>query len=458
MEPWETGNDPPVGNVGNSGPRGGIGRRSWEALRASFGFFPGVAMAAGLGLGFAVPAVDAWLAIDVPAFDFESEDAGRGLLETVATSTVAVAGVAFSVTVVAFTLASSQLSPRVLRTFRADRLSQATLALFLGTFIYCLTVLVRLGAADQTDPVPNLSITLAILLAVGSFMLFALFIGHILRMLQPSTIIEDIRQTASRALERPYPSDVGGEPEDPGSAAGELLRRRAAGDGVPVRADDEGYLTSVSGAQILEAACEYDGVVAQRAPLGEFVAPGTLLAEVWCRGDEVERLVGTVRAAFVTESQRTPVQDAAFPVRQLADIALKGLSPGVNDPTTAENAMESITAALVRAASVEQPSALRTDREGNVRFEALAPDLDDLVRLGFEQVRVFAAPYPVVARRLLVLLERIEEAARRHGVELSEPARQAALVAEGPAGAVPTDADAQSVRGEFLRRWPSTGR
>ena len=108
-------------------------RSRWEALRSSFGFLTAVAMALGLVVGFVLPSVE--VASDIPMFGIAEPDIGRSLLETVATATVSVAGLAFSVTVVAFTLASSQLSPRVLRTFRADRLSQATLACFLGTFI-----------------------------------------------------------------------------------------------------------------------------------------------------------------------------------------------------------------------------------------------------------------------------------------------------------------------------------
>jgi uncharacterized membrane protein len=248
-------------------------------------------MVAGLVAGFALPSLDAALNVDLPVFAFTTEDAARSLLQTVATATVSVAGLSFSVTVVAFTLASSQLSPRVLRTFRADRLTQATLALLLATFVYCLAVLVRLGSVADGEPVPNLC-------------------------------------SGDRPRRRLVPG-----------------RRRA------------------------------------REPPG-----------------------------------RRPRRDRA------------------------------------------QPAPLcRLDEAGTVRFVACAPDLDDLVRLGFEQVRIFAAPYPVVSRRLLVLLERVEDAARRHGVPCLEPARQAALIAEGPQGEVSTRADVDGVRTQHAGTWGSRG-
>ena len=425
-----------------------------EALRSSFGFPAGVAMVAGLVVGFALPSLDAALDVDLPVFDFSGQDAARSLLQTVATATVSVAGLSFSVTVVAFTLASSQLSPRVLRTFRSDRLTQATLAILLGTFIYCLAVLVRLGSADDGQPVPNLSVTFAIVLAFAAFATFAGFIAHIVRMLQPSSLVEGMLASGRTVVEQPYPSGAGEEPEDAAAAEREVAAQREATRGAAVLAEDDGYLSAVFAERIVSAAAAAEGLVEQRVPVGEYVTSGTVLAEVWCDGDDRrDELVETVREAFELGAQRTPVQDVGFPLRQLADVALKGLSPGINDPTTAENAVGAATALLVRFVEGEQPSRLRCDGEGRVRFVAQVPQLDDLVLLAFEQPRVFAAPYPAVARRLLVLLSRVDEAARKAGVRCTEAARQAALLAEGAQGNAPTEADVAGVRADHARLW-----
>ncbi len=363
----------------------------WDALRSSFGFLSGVAMALGLLVGFVLPSVDAALDVDLPVFALAESDVARSLLQTVATATVSVAGLSFSVTVVAFTLASSQLSPRVLRSFRADRLSQATLACFLGTFIYCLAVLIRLGSTHEGGAVPNLSITLAVVLAIVAFAMFAAFIAHIVSMLQPSSIIDGIRETGRDALQLPYPAGVGDEPTDELAGARAVASARDR-PGTPVLAEREGYVSSLQATRLLTAAASCDGLGVQRVQIGEYVTPELPLADVWCSDARRETLASAVRAAFVLGRQRTPVQDAAFPLRQLADVALKGLSPGINDPTTAENALEALTSLLIRSATGQHPSRLRADEHGVVRFVALAPDLDDLVRLGFEQVRVFAAP------------------------------------------------------------------
>ncbi|MGI8945204.1 MAG: DUF2254 family protein [Thermoleophilaceae bacterium] len=191
--------------------------------------------------------------------------------------------------------------------------------------------------------------------------------------------------------------------------------------------------------------------------VGDYVTPTEVLAEVWAEdlpeGDR-EALVATVRDAFVLAQERSLVQDVAFSVRQLSDIALKGLSPGINDPSTAENAMDAMTAVIIHFARSEQPCELRVDGAAKPRFVARVADLNDVVRLGFAQVRVFAAADPVASVRMLVLLERISRAAREVGLDHAEVTRQAALLSEGAAGEAPTVEDANQVRQAHARLHP----
>ncbi len=415
---------------------GGRGRvaLAWDSLKASFGFPSGVAMLTGVLVGLTLPAVDDAVGITVPVLTFDSQSAARGLLETIATTTTAVAGLSFSVTVVAITLASSQLSPRVLRSFRSDRLSQTTLALFLGTFVYSLTLLVRLGVSGEDADPPNLSMTLAVLLAFAAFGTFAAFIAHILSMLQPTSVISSIHDDAVSAARQLYPGGRG-EPDDSRRSA---LQAAAAVDGaspVEVHAESSGYLAVVDTDSLIEAASGCGALVRQCVPIGDYVVPGQPVAQVFAAPGELSDgprpaagLAAVVRDAFVLGKQRTLVQDIAFPVRQLADIALKGLSPGINDPTTAENAIDAMGSFLVEYARCERPSPIRVDEAGEPRLIAIAPDLDDLLRLGFEQVRIAAATHPTISQRMLDLLDAIEIAAKQAGFESSETGRQRRLI------------------------------
>lgn len=385
----------------------------FDSFRASFGALSALALTLGLVAGFALPELDAWLRADVPLFDFSTQGAARGMLETIATVTVSVAGIAFSVTIVAFTLSTNQLSPRVLRSFRRDLISQLTLAAFLGTFVYCLALLARLGSIGALgDEVPSIAIAFAVLLAFASLALFAVFLGHIVNMLQPSSVIASIAEDARAQLEHPFPARIGGEPKDPEAARETVERRMRQLPGRPVKCESEGYLTVVGAGEILAAAERADGFVRQRCRVGSYVMPGLELATVWAPDQaRTDELAAKVATCFRTGRQRTLPQDPGFPVRQLADIALKGLSPGINDPTTALNAMEALVAGLRRFERGDRPSPVRLADDGEPRFLADAPDLDDLVELGFEQVLAFSHDDPLVERRLQQLLETVQPGA-----------------------------------------------
>ena len=227
----------------------------------------------------------------------------------------------------------------------------------------------------------------------------------------------------------PYPAGIGGDPHHATEARSRIESTLAARSPIAIRADRSGYLQAVGGEALLTVARDCGCVVEQRIPLGDFVVRGMELARATSPGGDIDRLADAVRATFLLGEERTLVQDVGFPIRQLVDVALRALSPSLNDPTTAENAMGSLAdvlSAIVRKEEI--PARARIDSEGAPRFLALAPTLDDLVTLGFEQVRIAAAPHPVVARRLIALLEELGRAAAESGRPLPEAERQIALL------------------------------
>jgi uncharacterized membrane protein len=374
-------------------------------------------------LGLFLPEVDDWLDVRVPLFVFSTQDAARSMLETIATATVSVAGISISVTIVAFTLSANQLSPRVLRSFRRDLLSQLTLAAFLGTFIYCLAVLVRLGSLGP-DRVPKLSVAVAVVLAVLAFALFASFIGHIANMLQPASVIASIADDARSNLRSPYPAGVGAAPTDEAAARAATRERMSTAPTATLACERAGFLVTVGGGELIAWAREHDALIRQCAQIGDFVLPGRPVAEVWAADGRWEEEDGErILSQFSLGPQRTLPQDPGFPVRQLADVALKGLSPGINDPTTALNAMDAMTAGLIEFARGPRPCEVRVDADGVPRLLAARRDLAELVRLGFTQVAAFGGSDPTVMARLRYLADAIGEAAGHPGLwsEVSGP-------------------------------------
>lgn len=397
-----------------------------ERLARSFWFLPAVAIVAAVGLVFALEAVDRSVAPDLGLFSFGDADSARSVLTTIATVTVSVVGIAFSVVVVALQLSSQQLSPRVLRTFQNDRLNQATLAAFLGAAVYSLVLLTQLSTG-----VPEIAVFASIVWALAALGLFVAFVEHAITSLQAATVIARIAADGREALEGDYPAGVGSEPEDAGRARERADARRAEGAPVRVAAEEGGYLTDVRGDDLLRAARREDALVVQRVPVGDYVVTGQQLAEAWVRGD-AEALADEVRAAFRTGTERTTPQDLAFSIRQLADIALRALSPGINDPTTAENAMDAMTDVLVRVAGAPRAALLRVDEEDEPRFLACRPSLDDLLDLGFEQVTAAASEHPVFVGRLVHLLGEVDRAAREAGATSDAARRHADRLAERP--------------------------
>jgi len=196
---------------------------------------------------------------------------------------------------------------------------------------------------------------------------------------------------------------------------------------------------------IIAAASASRAVVIQSAAIGSWVLPGESLATIrWtdgAGGEAADRLAATVREAFRLGKQRTNVQDVGFPIRQLADIALKGLSPGSNDPTTAQNAIEQLTTILVEFARQPRTSPVRVDEDGTPRFVAMPPDLDQLTRLGFGEVRICARGQAELSRRLVELLEHLRRIAGEEGCSVLEIDRQRDLIVAGLGADGPTAAD-----------------
>lgn len=393
-----------------------------DRLRRSFWFLPLMAMIAAGGLGFVVPMLDSSTGGSLGIFTTSDRDSARGLLSTIATVTVSVAGISFSVTVVALQLASQQLGPRVLRTFQSDRLSQATLAVFLGLFVYALIALGRLSTVSLADEVtsPNLVLTIGVGGAVLAFALFAAFIQNTIASLQASTVIERITADAVACARSPYPSGLG-EPSGDRPTEGGVRSGSAA-----VKARRAGFLNSIP-AELISTAESGAGVVIQRVPIGDFVLGGTEIAVVEA-DDDAEGLAERVSAMIGIAEERTLVQDFGFPLRQLADVALRALSPSLNDPTTAETAAGALAHALAEFARHDPVTPLRGDADGRTRFVAVAPDLDDFVRLGFEQVRGQSEGHPVFRARLAELLTALKSVASDHGRPIREIDRQLELI------------------------------
>ncbi|GAA5077503.1 DUF2254 domain-containing protein [Streptomyces similanensis] len=382
-----------------------------------------LAVAAGVGL----PELDRSIGYSVPphitALLFGGGgEAARTVLETIAGSLITVTALTFSLTVVALQMASSQYSPRLLRTFSVDRYVQVTLALLLATFTYALTVLRTVRTGDDTDAVfvPQLSVSVAFVLALASVMCLVAFLSHLVRELRAEVMLVAVHRDARRTIERVLGDDGPGDirlaalPPPPTSA-------------VPLLASRSGFLAAVDEEALLRAATDADAVVLVDRLPGSSLVAGTPCGSVWPREhtafhrDVREELLRRAAEGIVTEHERTDTQDVGFALRQFTDVAVKALSPGLNDPTTAVHALSHCSALLCELARHRLGPRALYDADGRLRVVLNRPDLSDLLDVAVSQPLRYGAAEPEVLARLLTLLQEVSWTVR--------PARPSGLTA-----------------------------
>ncbi|WP_129339596.1 DUF2254 domain-containing protein [Cellulomonas endophytica] len=351
----------------------------------------------------------------------------RDVLGAVATSSLAVAGTTFSITVAVLALTSSAYGPRLVPAFLADRGNQLVLGVLVATFLYSLLVLRSIrsvGDVPVGDPgdedvfVPHLAVNLAVLLAVADVAVLVWFIHHISDSIQVWTLSGGVREDLLRVVGRQYPAGAGAPDEGRvAPTAGPLAPSppappaRATGRAVATRRS--GYVELVETGRLLRLARRHDVVVAVLVRPGDHVIPGEdvlVVTPASGAGTPEGRVVTALRSAVVVSDARSPRQDVAFVVQQLTDLAVRALSPGTNDPTTAVNALDDLSAGLALLVSRPAPVPVHRDRGGQVRLHLPPQDRGEVVRGVLEAVRWHGAAAPTVVRAALRLVRRLVDA------------------------------------------------
>ncbi|HWG84053.1 MAG TPA: DUF2254 domain-containing protein, partial [Deinococcales bacterium] len=387
---------------------------AWDALRSSLWLIPALMTLAAGALSAVTLALDGRLRGAGGAFAWVysgSAEGARSVLATIAGSMMTVTGTTFSITVAALTLASSQFGPRLLRNFMRDRGNQVVLGTFIATFVYCLLVLRMVRGGDGDQAVPHLSVTVGVLLSLLSLGALIYFIHHVAMSMQAAHVIANVGRDLDRAIEELFPQQVGREREVPAAGASGL----PAGfeeEAVPVAVAGSGYVQALDNGALMRLAVERDLVLRVEARPGDFRVSGAPLVLAWPpeRAGGLER---AVNAAFAVGMQRTQAQDVEYGINQLVEIAVRALSPGVNDPFTAVACVDRLSDTLVRLARQPEPSAWRHDPGGRLRIVAHPYDFVSEVRASFNQIRQYGRGSAAVSIRLLESLAAVAGAACR---------------------------------------------
>jgi uncharacterized membrane protein len=348
--------------------------RLWNGLRASFWFTPGLIVLASMAAAVGLVELDAWQTADLAAWSPRlfgaGADGSRAMLSAIATSMVTVAGVVFSITIVALSLTATQYSPRVLRTFMRDAPTQAVLGVFVGIFAYCLIVLRAIRGGDEGRFIPSLAVLGGMAYALLGIAVLIYFIHHVARSIDASSILGRIAADTESAVERLFPEPLGPEPEEPPSTLPSLWQ--------VVGAPRSGYITAQDDDALVVLARQLDRVLRIAWPIGAFVVEGQTIAAASGAEPLDSTAARRLLKCVVLGDQRTVEQDAAFGLQQLVDVGLRALSPGVNDPTTACMAVDRIAALLARLATRRIPDGRRAEA-GQLRVISFPPEFDSLL-------------------------------------------------------------------------------
>ncbi|OQA04744.1 MAG: hypothetical protein BWY68_00148 [bacterium ADurb.Bin400] len=324
-------------------------RKIWKQLQTSFWFVP-----ASISVGiFGLAILTLWLDHQyfeviksvVPWLFSGTPDAARAMLSAIAGSIATIASVVYSIAIIALQLSASQYSPRALRTFIQDRGNQAALGVYVATIIYALLILRGVRSQDDqvTSFVPQISVTVAIILAIISLGALVYFVNQVVKSLQANIVVYRIHKSLIANINQLYPEQIGKPFHEPETAKEIIDRQKVTKPTQSLCSNQAGFVRSID--QEVLKNTDTDGVAwfYVMPEIGQFIQHGQEIAQLCCQEGKAKNLKDKLHDIINVENQRTDEQDPLFPIQQLTDVAIK-TTPG--DPTTVSLCLDYLTDAL----------------------------------------------------------------------------------------------------------------
>lgn len=310
-----------------------------------------------------------------------SGDAGtaRDLLSTLLAGMITMTSLVVSITVVVLSLAANQLGPRLIYNFIEDRRIQVVIGLFVATILYTLLALRTIGEELGGDAaVPHVVVTVASVLTIACLFALLYHVNLIAHSIVSDTIVRDVARSLDASVGRLQPSEPAGDE----AATSSVWQHRCANS-----IGKSGYVQVVDHESLCKLACDHDLQIVLDIRAGHFVLAHSKHFEVRANQPVSDEILGDIAGMVIVGAGRTPTQDLEFSVRQLVEIALRALSPSLNDPFTAIAVIDRLAAALENLSRRALPQREYRDEEGQVRLIADATDFEGLVDAAFDQIR-----------------------------------------------------------------------
>ncbi|MEB3048203.1 DUF2254 domain-containing protein [Mycolicibacter sp. MYC123] len=333
------------------------------------------------------------------------------LLSTIAGATITTAGVIFSLTIVSLQLASSQLSPRVMRWFIRDRLSQVVIGLLVATFVYCVLSLPDLDGSSPA-PAPPVTVTVAVVLTIATVITIIAHVDHLAHRLEVGQVVREIAAEGSMVIDVVAAAAAGEQPAPDADveAPPDALRLTSPGNGWVSRVDTKRLL----------AAIPADTTIRLDTRVGAYIHLGQPLVTIWPEPAHPDRVRQKLTRAIGVSGSRTMQEDIDFAFRQLVDIGLRALSSAINDPTTAVEATLRVGSLLRRLLVMPSPLRAVAGPDGRILLRPWVLDAEEYIAHGFDQLRQVAPGQPLVAATILrvlrMLIARVQEEDRNEYV------------------------------------------
>lgn len=378
-----------------------------------------------------------------------SSEGARQLLSALVTALITVVGIVFSVTLVSLTVASTQYGPHVLRTYMKDKIDQVTLGVFISTFLYSLITLRMIRGIGEGAFIPHISIAVCLAMALFSVGFLIFFIHHMVDCIRVEKILRRLGNQFVCSVERFYSRG------DDEKKAASLPAPELRGAEREVFSRHDGFITAVDQGMLLENAEKRDAVIEVKVRAGDFVFKGQVLASVRAEKPVPEECTRHLEGAFAIDSNRTSYQDILFSVEQIVEIALRALSPSMNEPFVGNLCINYLGAGLAVLLQREAPSG-RIASEGRTRLVMKTLGCGSVINGCFHQIRQHSAKHPAVSGHLLGTIAKLapyiaNEEQRRILWE------HAALIREGCMRKLPAETDRRYVEEAYLKTVSALG-
>lgn len=384
----------------------------WEELKSTFWFVPTLMIALSMVLAVVLMYLDS--KISVPHSGIlnyllgESIESARSVLSTISGAMVSVAGTIFSITLVALTLTSNQFGSRLIKNFMYIRLNQVVLGAYVATYLYCLLILNSISGAEDQPFIPSLSILTALFLAIVNIILLIIFIHHIANSIQVNKVISDVSMAIAKNAQVLFPEKIG-EGADPEKEWNETEEKNRFSYQFELLTPKMGYLQYLDNEALLNLILEWEALLDLTIKPGDYAVEGMRIGTLHVNADLEKEKIDKIFDHLIFGRARLSQQDIEFSINQLVEIAVRALSPGINDPFTAIMCIDNLTATVSSLAGVQFPSRFRTDEEDKLRIIAQAVTFEGVLNAAFGTIRQYSVDNIPVIIRLMEAMTIIQE-------------------------------------------------